>query len=320
MSETVSAPSDKERDSDAPSPAAIPASPSAETADLPMSDKAKRRGDLDLDFDAPLLGVVPLPRDGEDLLLAMLDPPPWAAEAHHAIFRALDEIVKAADHRVLLLTSISPHEGKSMVAVRLSASFAAAGKNVLMIDADMRRGSLHRMLGLSNRVGFSDLLAADSAPALTNVAQYCEVAGLSIVPRGQPATNPTELLASKRLADVLDEAVDLYDIVIMEGPPALGLVDAPCLGGMADATVFVLQADRTPREHAKLAIRRLSQAGAGQIALVITTFDSAKDIGGPNHAAGMAGQFVAEEPPPAEAAPAHFESLHRNPRQPDRTS
>ena len=260
-----------------------------------------------------------------DLLLAMLDPPPWAAEAHHAIFLALDEIVRAGDHRVLLLTSISPDEGKSMIAVRLSASFAAAGKKVLMIDADMRRGSLHRMLGLSNGTGFADLLAADSAHQLTNVAQSCEVARFSVVPRGEPAANPTELLASKRLADVLDEAVDHYDIVIMEGPPALGLVDAPCLSGMADVTVFVHQADRTPREHAKLAIRRLSQAGAGQIALVISTCDSAQDVGGPddagssNRGSGIAGQFVAEKPPLPEPAPAQAPPLHRN-RQREGTS
>jgi capsular exopolysaccharide synthesis family protein len=291
-----------------------------------MPDKVNGPGDLDLDFDTPLLGVVPLPRDGEDLLLAMLDPPPWAAEAHHAIYLALDEIVRTADHRVLLLTSISPDEGTSMIAVRLSAGFAAAGKKVLMIDADMRRGSLHRMLGLSNGVGLKDLLAADSAPDLTNVAQYCEVAGFSVVPRGDAATNPTELLASERLAEVLDEAVDLYDIVIMEGPPALGLVDAPCLSGMADATVFVVQADRTPREHAKLAIRRLAQAGAGQIALVITTCDPTKDVGGLgnarsyDHAAGMAEQFAADEPARAEPAPANSQSLHRNWRQTDETS
>ena len=282
--------------------------------------------DLERDFGAPLLGVVPLPGDGEDFPLAMLDSPRSAAEAHHAIFLALDEIVRTADHRVLLLTSSSHQEGKSMIAARLSASFAGAGKKVLMIDADMRRGSLHEMLGLSNRLGLADLLAADLTDELTNVAQYCAVAGFSVVPRGEPATNPAELLASRRLADLLDEAVDLYDLVIMDGPAALGLVDAPCLSGMADATVFVVQANRTPREHAKLAIRRLSEAGAGQIGLVISTCDSAKDFGGLdharsyNHAAGMAEQFVAEEPARAEPAPAHLQSLYRNGWQPERTS
>jgi capsular exopolysaccharide synthesis family protein len=325
MNKRAHGPGDVKLDFNAPSLAVVPPSPEPQTTDGRMSDKVNGLGDLERDFDAPLLGVVPLPRDGADFPLAMLDPPRSAAEAHHAIFLALDESVRTADHRVLLLTSSSHHEGKSMIAARLSASFAGAGRKVLMIDADMRRGSLHEMLGLSNRLGLADLLAADSTDELTNVAQYCAVPGFSVVPRGEPATNPTDLLASSRLADLLDEAVDLYDVVIMDGPPALGLVDAPCLSGMADATVLVVQANRTPREHAKLAIRRLSEAGAGQIGLVISTCDSAKDFAvldharSYNHAAGMAEQFVAEEPPRAEPAPAHLQSLHRNGWQPDRT-
>ena len=155
---------------------------------------------------------------------------------------------------MLLLTSSNPNEGKSLIAFKLSANFAAAGKKVLMIDADMRRGSLHRSLGLSNQLGLADLLAKGPTDELTNVAQYCADHGFSVVPRGQPATNPTELLASRRFADLLDEAVNLYDMVIMDGPPVLGLADAPGLSGMADATVFVLEANRTSREHAKLAM------------------------------------------------------------------
>jgi capsular exopolysaccharide synthesis family protein len=276
------------------------------------------------DFDTPLLGVVPLPRDGEDFPLAILDPPRAAAEAHHAIFVALDEIVRTADHRVLLLTSSSHHEGKSTIAVRLAASFAGAGKKVLMIDADMRRGSLHRMLGLSNRPGLADLLAG-STDELTSVAQYSAVLGFSAVPRGEPTTNPAELLASRRLADLLDQAVDLYDLVIMDGPPALGVADASCLSGMADATVFVVQANRTPRERARLAIRRLSEVGACPIGLVVSTYGSAKNFDVSDRArsynhAGMAEQFVGENAPRAEPAPAHLRSLHRSRWQPDPTS
>ena len=106
------------------------------------------------------------------------------------------------------------------------------------------------------------------------MAQYCADRGFSVVPRGRSATNPAELLASRRFADLLDEAANLYDVVIMDGPPVLGLADAPRLSGMADATVFVLRANRTLPEHARLAMRRLSEAGAEQIGLVITEYDS----------------------------------------------
>jgi capsular exopolysaccharide synthesis family protein len=249
-----------------------------------MDDEVHGPADLERDFGVPLLGVVPLPEKGEDFALALADPLSRVTEAHHAISLALDPIARTADHSVLLVTSSGPNEGKSMIAFKLAANFAAAGKKVLMIDADMRRGSLHRILGLSNRVGLADLLAKDSSQELSHVVQHCEDRGFSIVPRGLPGANPAELLASRRFAELLDESINLYDVVILDGPPVLGLADAPRLSGMADATVFVVEANRTSREHTKIAMRRLAQAGAGQIGMVISKYDSAKDFGASDYA------------------------------------
>ena len=114
--------------------------------------------------------------------------------------------------------------------------------------------------------------------------QYCEDRGFSVVPRGRPVANPAELLAGKRFADLLEEATNNYDVVVMDGPPVLGLADAPRLSGMADATVFVLEANRTSREHARVAIRRLVKAGADQIGLVISKYDATKDVGSSDYA------------------------------------
>ena len=293
-------------------------------ADLARSRMNKKVGgpiEVERNYDAQLLGVVPLRKDGEDFALDLSGPLSPGTTAHQAIFLALERVARAADHRVLLLTSSCPDEGKSMIAVSLSANFAAAGRKVLVIDTDMRRGSLHRMLGLSNQLGLADLLAKDSTCELTNVAQYRGDCGFSVVPRGQSATNPTELLASRRFADLLDEAANLYDLVIIDGPPVLGPGDAPRLGAIADATVFVLRADRTVPEQAKLAMRRLSEAGAEQIRLVITEFDSAKDFDASDradsddHAADEAAEFVPEEPPRAEPAPANRHPLDRQDQQ-----
>ena len=261
------------------------------------------------DFDAQLLGVVPLPKDGDDFALALSDPLWPGTEAHHAVFLALDRLARVPDDRVLLLTSSCQNEGTSMVAFKLSANFAAAGKTVLVIETDMRRGSLHRMLGLPNQLGLSDLLAKDSTQELTKVAQHCADRGFSVVPRGQSPSNPTELLASRRFADLLDEAANFYDVVILDGPPVLGLADAPRLSGMADATVFVLQANRTLPEQGKLAMRRLSECGAEQIGLVISECDSARAFGASDyaysydHAAVEAGESAPGEPSPAQPNP-----------------
>ena len=275
-----------------------------------MNKDVDESEDIEGDFDAQLLGIVPLPKDRDDFARALSDPLWPGTEAHAAIFLALDRLARVADDRVLLLTSSGPNEGTSMVCLKLSANFAAAGKKVLVIETDMRRGSLHRMLGLSNQLGLSDLLAKDSTCELTKVAQYCTDRGFSVVPRGQSPTNPAELLASRRFAQLLDEAANLYDVVIMDGPPVLGGADAPRLSAMADATVFVLQAKRTSPEHGKLAMRRLSEAGAEQIRLVIAECESARNFGASDHAdsfdpaAVEAEELAPAEPSPGQPAPA----------------
>lgn len=244
-----------------------------------MDDKVHGPGDVERDFRAPLLGVVPLLKNAEDMGRALDDPRSPVTEAHHAICLALDPVARTPDHAVLLLTSTSPNEGKSTTAFKLAAHFAAADKNVLVIDGDMRRGSLHIMLDLSNRSGLADILARKNNAGLSDAVQYCDRYGFSVLTRGRSSANPAELLASGRFEALLDEAVRCYDAVIIDGPPVLGLADAPRLSGLADATVFVVEANRTSKEHARTAIRRLTDAGAEQVGMVITKYDPAKDTG-----------------------------------------
>lgn len=296
------------------SSAQLPAAPfpvAAHTAAGPLDDKVHGPADVPNDQDAHLLGVVPVSRDGEDAVFALSGTTSPDTAAHRAIFLALDQIVRAADHKVLLLTSSGPNEGTSTIALNLSANFAASGRKVLMIDTDLRRGSPSH-IGLSNQPGLADLLAKDSTYALANVAQYRADRGFSVVSRGGWAMNADDLLAGRRFADLLDEAATLYDVVIIDGPPVLGLPDAPRLSGMADATLFVLQANRTSRQQARLAMRRLSEAGAGKIGLVISQYDAARDVGASDHgcsddhAVDERGAFIAKAPPFASRAPIHL--------------
>lgn len=240
--------------------------------------------DVERDFNMPLLGVVPLLRDGETIAEALDNPLSPVTEAHHAISLALDPVARTTDPSVLLLTSSCAKEGKSMIAYKLSANFAAAGKKVLIVDGDMRRGSLHHILGLSNRLGLADLLSRGSEQNLTDAVQYCAPHGFAVLTRGRSSANPAELLASSKFSALLDEAAGLYDLVIIDGPPVLGLADAPRLGSMADATVFVVEANHTSKEHVAMALKRLGNAGADQIGLVISKYDPAKDIGASGYA------------------------------------
>ena len=241
-----------------------------------LDDKVHGPTDVERDFDAPLLGVVPLIKGG-DIAAALGDPLSPVTEAHHSLSLALDPVVRTTEHSVLLLTSSSANEGKSMMAVKLASNLAAVGKTVLIVDGDMRRGSLHQVFGLPNVHGLADVLAKGSTISLRDAVQFSESHGYSVLTRGRCTANPAELLSSSTFATLLDDAADQYDSVIIDGPPVLGLADAPRLAGMADATIFVLEANRTSKTHAKIALRRLGEAGAAQIGVVISKYDAAKD-------------------------------------------
>lgn len=245
-----------------------------------MDDKVHGPTDVESDFSMPLLGVVPLLKGSESITEAMDDPLSCVTEAHHAICLALDPVVQTPERSVLLLTSSSSNEGKSTIAVKISSSLAATGKKVLLIDGDMRRGSLHKLLGLSNDLGLADLLSKRSDEGLLDAVQYCEHHGFSVLSRGgRSSANPAQLLANSQFAALLDEAAGLYDAIVLDGPPVLGLADAPRISGMADATVFVVEANRTSKADVKIALKRLGDAGADQIGLIISKYDPAKDTG-----------------------------------------
>lgn len=244
-----------------------------------MDDKVHGPTDVESDFRKPLLGVVPLLK-GESVAEAMDDPLSPVTEAHHAICLALNPVIQTPERSVLLLTSSSSNEGKSTIAVKIASSLAATGKKVLVIDGDMRRGSLHRLIGLSNQFGLTDLLVKGNDEGLMGAVQYCEHHGFSVLSRGgRSSVNPAELLASSRFAALLDEAASLYDAIVLDGPPVLGLADAPRISGMADATIFVVEANRTSKADVRIALKRLGDAGADQIGLVISKYDPAMDTG-----------------------------------------
>lgn len=233
---------------------------------------------IESEFGVPLLGVVPLLRKGETIEEAMNDPRSPFSESHHSICLGLEAVAGSPNHAALLLTSSSPTEGKSTTALKLAAHFAAIGKNVLLVDGDMRRGSLDRMLGLSNDSGLSDLLANRARAPDSALVQHCEAYGFAFLARGRSAANPAGLLAGERFADFLRDASREYDVVIIDGPPVLGLADAPRLAGLTDATLFVVEANRTSKQHARIALRRLAEAGATQLGVVLTKYDPTQDL------------------------------------------
>lgn len=239
-----------------------------------LGDAVHTPNQIEQELGLQLLGVVPKLKGPQSLDEALADPRSPIVEAHHTIAMALDTSAMLPKHSILLLTSSGANEGKSTTALILGSNLAATGKRVLLIDGDMRRGSLHRVIGLPNEKGLADVLSKRVPPL--EAIQYSDSAGLAFIARGRSRSSPAELLASERMSDFLIEVRGHYDVAIIDGPPVLGLADAPRLAAAADGTLLVMEAHSASKERCKIALRRLVSSGAHVIGLVLTKFDPDK--------------------------------------------
>jgi len=164
-----------------------------------------------------------------------------------------------ARNPVLTITSPTPGVGKSFVSANLACVVAQAGQRVLLIDADMRRGFLHRAFGLEPTRGLSEALA--SGLALSQVVSQTEQPNLHLLGCGFAAPNPSELLMHQNFARLLKEAEAFYDLIIVDTPPVLAVTDAVLVAQLAGTTLLVTRFGLSTAAQIEAAKRRLSQNG-----------------------------------------------------------
>lgn len=173
------------------------------------------------------------------------------------------------DHgRTTLITSSIAGEGKSTTAVNLAQSLAQAGDRVLLIDGDLRRRRLAERLGLSNGVGLSDVLVG-TVP-VDDAKQRWGHGALEVLPGGPQPPNPSELLQSDRLTDLLTWARTRYDAIVIDAPPVLPVTDAIALSSAVDGVLFVVSARDSRRSLSTAALRLLQQVDAPIKGVVLT--------------------------------------------------
>ena len=180
----------------------------------------------------------------------------------------------ATDHgvpRTLLITSTGPGEGKSTSALTLARKFTQLGKRVLLVEADLRNPSLHRSLGIKSDVGLSNLLAGGSR--LAEATRETDDERLHVILAGPLPPNPAELLSGSKLVSLLTVAGEQYDQIIIDGPPVLGLADAPILSNVADGTLLVVSSAQTKVGAVQAAIKRLLVARARLVGGLLTKYD-----------------------------------------------
>lgn len=219
----------------------------------------------------PLLGVTPKLPAPTDVREALMEPRSPLSEAYFSILTSLKFSTPHGTPKTLMLTSAQAKEGKSTTSLALALGLVRTGSRVLLIDADMRNPSLHKSFGQTLGSGLSNLLTGTGQ--LRSYIQDTNEANLSLLAAGQIPPNPAELLSGDRIGRLIDEAAGQYDHVIVDGPPVLGLADAPLLTRSVEATVLVIESGRTSTAQAKHALERLFAVRAHIIGAILSKFD-----------------------------------------------
>ncbi|MDP3491712.1 MAG: CpsD/CapB family tyrosine-protein kinase, partial [Hyphomonadaceae bacterium] len=232
----------------------------------------------------PLLGTVPIAPKDLSPVRALSDPKSMLSEAYYSVRTALQFSTQEGVPSSLLVTSSRAAEGKTTTSLAIAAGFARLGLRVLLIDADLRDPSLHKILSRDNGVGLSNLLAGgvDLIPAVQPTHQK----NLFFLACGPLPPNPAELLGGRKMRAFLDAARREFDLVVIDGPPVMGLADAPLIANVAAATMMIVHAGKTRREAARAAVRRLRGGDVHLIGAVLTKFDLKKAGYGYGHAHG----------------------------------
>lgn len=174
------------------------------------------------------------------------------AEKFRTLRSRLYQIASAQPLKRILITSSTPAEGKTFVAVNLAQSFIRqTDRRVLLIDSDLRASRLHLHLGASEKPGLTDYLRGDCDEF--QVTQVGPGGNLCLIPGGDDVTNPSELLHSERMKQLLDRMSLIFDWIILDSPPALAVHDASILADMSDGVLFVVRAGSTDFELAEKA-------------------------------------------------------------------
>ncbi|WP_256830668.1 polysaccharide biosynthesis tyrosine autokinase [Pseudomonas sp. Pse1] len=192
-------------------------------------------------------------------LLAMDHPTDLAIEALRSLRTSLHFATLEAKNNRLMISGPSPAVGKTFVSGNLAAVIAQAGRRVLLVDVDMRKGYLHKMLGTGSENGLSDVLSRQCS--LDTAIHPTSVSGFDFISRGRIPPNPSELLMKANFTAFLDEVSSRYDLVILDTPPLLAVTDAAIVGRLSGTNLIVTRFGLNPAREIQLTMRRFAQNG-----------------------------------------------------------
>lgn len=206
-----------------------------------------------------------------EVLVAYHQPKSPLAENFRAIRTALYFSTAGQQTRVIQTTSPVPGDGKSTLTANLAVTIAQSNKSVLLLDADFRRPTMHKLFGATNQVGLATVISGDAEPA--QAIQKTEVPNLHIMACGRRPSNPSELLTSPKFADLLQVLQDEYDFVLIDTPPVLAVTDPGIVSARVDGVIMALRIRKNGRPGAVRARKILADLDAPMLGIVVNGID-----------------------------------------------
>jgi capsular exopolysaccharide synthesis family protein len=254
-----------------------------------LDNTLKTQIDVETFLGVPVLGLIPIIGQGKlDIkgkgkdgkgdaqlrdrdLGVFREPRSMAAECCRSIRTNI--MFMSPDHPIqtMVITSPSPQEGKTTTAINLAIAMAEAGSRVLLVDTDMRRPRLHRSFAVPNQVGVSTLILGNST--IDEAIKHTDIPNLDVLPCGPVPPNPSELLHTKRFAQVLKDCRNRYERIILDSPPTSAVTDPAVLGNLADGVILIVKGASTTREAAAHARRQLISAKNRLLGVIVNEID-----------------------------------------------
>lgn len=211
-------------------------------------------------------------------LITLADQRSPISEQYRTIRTNIQFSMVDSQFKTLVVTSSGPGEGKSTTAANLAVVFANSGNRVLLVDADLRKPTVAKTFALSNHQGFSTLLT-DREAHVTQLAQPSGVENLSILTSGPKPPNPSEMLGSIRMGQVMEQLRESYDLIIFDMPPVVAVTDAQIMSALVDGTMLVVREGVSDKRAIIKAQQLLDMVNANLLGVVYNGATKAADQG-----------------------------------------
>jgi capsular exopolysaccharide synthesis family protein len=210
-------------------------------------------------------------------LVTVLEPKSAASEAYRTLRTNLLYALVDNPPKVIVLTSPGPGEGKSTTCANLGVVLAQAGREVLIVDCDLRKPVMHKFFGLRNLYGIVDVLVQEREVQRVWAEPVEGLKGLKVVPVGRIPPNPTEMLGTRRFSELLASLREQFDYVLVDAPPIGPVSDPTILAIQGDGVLLVSDAQKTRKESVRHAMRSLRAVGANVLGTVMNNVKASRD-------------------------------------------